>query len=69
MLVSLYGKNTDISHGRIIYILFHEHVEGGKKYKKAYVTSVANIAMWLYQFLAGSETKLLLLKNPDRFFV
>ena len=47
---------TNVSHGRIIHILFYEQAacRRGTKWKK--VISVGNIAMWLYYSLAGSVT-------------
>ena len=62
MKVASRGKN---SYGRLIYIFFHEQAlyERGTKWKKVYLTSVRNVAMWLYRSVAESEKTFLLFKE------
>ena len=63
MLAALQGKNMLIyPHGRIIHILFHEQVACRRfmKWKKVYLSSVKNMAMWFHHSQTGSETMCLL---------
>ena len=52
-------------------MLFHEQAVYGRstKWKKDYLMSVGNIAMWLYHFLAGPETVSLLFKEKRQIEV
>ena len=53
---------------RILHILTNERVLCKKRYKmgKVYLTSVNNIAMWLYHSLAVPETMSILFKEPNQ---
>ena len=48
MLVSLQGKNTQMVKLYAYCSKNKKYVEGIQKWKKAYLTSVGDIAMWLY---------------------
>ena len=45
--------NKCVPTDKTIHILFHEQVCGGRytKWKKTYLISIANMAMWLHCFL------------------
>ena len=65
MQVALQGKNAQIHLIVELYTLINEQVvcKRGTKWKKVYFKNVCNIAMWLYWFLAVSETTSLLFKE------
>ena len=57
-------ENTNVFHGRIIHVSFHEHSVNRRSTKwKKKLTCVTDIDMWLHQFLAWSETMSLLFKE------
>ena len=46
--------------------MMKQYVEGVQKWKKAYLTSVCNIAIWLYCLLLRLETTSILFKEQGQ---